>query len=117
MLGSSGSSSVALADLRLTATQLLPFKPSLFVQADDVQSGGNGSPFGDGLRCIGSNALYLQVVFADGAGSASTSIDIVTAGGVAAGQTKAYQLWYRDPLGPCSSGFNATNGLRVPFAP
>jgi hypothetical protein len=117
ILGSSGSSSVALADFRLAAQQVPPFKPGLFVQADTVQNGGNGSFYGDGLRCVDANILFLQVVFTDGGGTASSTLDLISAGGIGAGQTRTYQYWYRDPPGPCSSGYNATNGLSVVFLP
>ena len=33
--------------------------------------------------------------------------------GVAPGETKRYQLWYRDPQGPCGSTFNLSAGLAI----
>ncbi len=54
----------------------------------------------------------------DGAGFSRTTIDIAAAGGVSAGETKVYQLWYRNPTAsPCGSGFNLTNGFAVSWAP
>lgn len=116
-LGSSGSSSVVLADFKLAAEQLPAFKPGVFVQADAVMNGGNGAFYGDGLRCVDANILFLEVVFSDAAGGAASSLNLVSTGGVSAGQSRTYQYWYRDPFGPCSAGYNATNGLRVSFAP
>jgi len=117
LLGSEGSPSVAAADLRLIANQLPPFKPGLFVMANDVQSGGSGSPYGDGLRCVGASETFVQIVFSDGAGIARSSVDLIATGNITGGTSKAFQYWYRDPFGPCSAGFNATNGLRVSFVP
>ena len=38
----------------------------------------------------------------------------IYAGNVTAGDTKYYQLWYRNPLNsPCANDFNASNGVAV----
>ncbi|MCB9913609.1 MAG: hypothetical protein H6828_00505 [Planctomycetes bacterium] len=45
-------------------------------------------------------------------------MDLAGVGGVSVGETRYYQLWYRDPGGsPCGSGFNLTNGVRVVWGP
>ena len=117
-LTGSGSSSIAAGSLVLSGSTLAAFQPGLYFQGDNAIAGGAGAVFGDGLRCAGGNVLRLQVVTADAAGSSSTSVDVAAAGGALAGQTKRYQLWYRDPVGgPCGSGFNLTNGLEVTWAP
>ena len=117
MLRSVGTSSVVAADLALTATQLPAFKPVLFLQADTAENNGMGSPWGDGLRCLGANPLNLQVVFSDVSGAASTNLNLVSAGNLAAGQGKAFQVWFRDQLGPCSTGRSTSNGLFIQFSP
>ncbi len=46
--------------------------------------------------------------------------DIVLAGAPSdddAGETWYFQGWYRDPMGPCGTAFNLSNGLAVTFAP
>ena len=82
---------------------------------------GNGNQFGDGLRCAGGGVRRLQVLFANGANgfATETTVTVSSVGNVSAGQTKRYQLWYRDPStgAPCNSGFNLTNGLEVTWAP
>lgn len=117
VLASNGSSSVVTANLQLFATQVPASKPGLFLLAATMENGGSGSSLGDGLRCVGMNPVKLQVVTADSSGMALTSIDLIAAGAIASGQTKAFQYWYRDPQGPCSSGRNSTNGLLIQFTP
>jgi len=80
-----------------------------------------GIVWGDGLRCAGGTIKRLQVCFADGAGSSATTIPIGAAGGVSAGDTWYYQLWYRTvvapPCGPGVNEFNASNGYAVTWYP
>ena len=74
--------------------------------------------FGDGLRCAGTNVVRLQVLNADASGESLSSLNVALAGGVAAGDSRAYQLWYRDPGGsPCGTGFNTTNGVLATWVP
>ena len=52
-----------------------------------------------------------------------SGLDIGILGGgisglVAAGDTKRYQLWSRDPSSsPCGAGLNLSNGLEITFCP
>ena len=113
-----GSNSLAAADLGLRGAQLPPHKPGLFFQGNDPQSGGNGIPFGDGLRCVAGSIVRLQVVTSNTNGIAVTSTDLALASGANAGDTRNYQLWYRDgPLSTCGFGFNLTNGVALVWAP
>ena len=115
-LRSTGSSSIGTADLVLTGEQLIPSQPGLYFQGNNAINSGNGNPFGDGLRCAGGGVIRLQVRFADGSGSSQTSVNISAAGGVAAGDTKRYQIWYRDPnTTTCGGQFNLSNGLELTF--
>ena len=117
-LSATGSSSVGAGDLVLSGAGAIPGQTGLYFQADYAVNGGNGNLFGDGLRCAGGSLVRLQVLMADGAGNSSTTIDIATKGGVSAGQTKRYQLWYRDPvMSPCGMFFNLTNGYEVAWTP
>jgi hypothetical protein len=59
----------------------------------------------------------MQLVFATVQGSATSSTSIVAAGGPSPGQTLFYQWWYRDLIGPCGSGFNLSNGVRLSWTP
>ena len=118
-LRSSGSSSVSSEDLVLLGTQLVPSQPGLYFQGNNAINGGNGNPFGDGLRCAGGGVVRLQVRFADAGGSSSTSTSIAAKGGVTPGDVKRYQVWYRNPpSGFCGAyTFNLSNGVQVNWSP
>lgn len=116
-LRAAGSSSVTDADFQLLGEGLVPNKPGLFFQGNNAVNEPFGNQFGDGLRCAGGGVVRLEVQFADSTGSCSTSVDLISKGGVSASDTKHYQLWYRDPAGsPCGSGFNLTNGVLTNFS-
>jgi hypothetical protein len=60
----------------------------------------------------------LQVRAADTLGVSETNADLIAKGGVASGDVKYYQLWYRDPATSlCGNLFNLTNGVKVTFGP
>ncbi len=113
-LHSMGNPSVGEGGLSLVGNGIPPGQPGLFFQGINQVNGGAGIIFGDGLRCAGGALKRLQVVGFDGTGSGMTTVDIATKGGVAAGDVRNYQLWYRDPgSSPCASEFNASNGLQI----
>ena len=79
---------------------------------------GAGIQFADGLRCAGGGVIRLQVRFADASGWSATTAAVALKGGVSAGDTKRYQLWYRDPQSTiCGTGFNLSNGYEVVWQP
>jgi hypothetical protein len=118
VISASGSTSIAAGNLVLTGTQLIPGQPGLYFQGNNAVSGGNGVTFGDGLRCAGGNVVRLQVRVANSSGASSTTVNIGATGGVSAGDTKRYQVWYRDPASsPCGATFNLSNGVGVFFCP
>lgn len=109
-----GIAAVSSDSLRLHATRIVPGQPSLFLQGTTAVSGGSGLAFGDGLRCAGGSVVRLQVAMAGETGTASTTAILSSVGNVAPGSTRFYQAWYRDPVsGPCGTGRNLTNGLRI----
>ena len=110
VLSASGSDSASADDLVLSATNLPDNEPGLYFQGNNAVNGGAGNAFGDGLRCAGFEARRLEVQTSAG-GASATSASIVTKGLVNAGDTKYYQLWYRDPS--VGSGFNTSNGLEI----
>jgi len=84
----------------------------LFFQGTNIMNGGNGNPFGDGLRCIAGNVVRLQTVTSDGSGNSATTISLSVRGGIAPGTTMDYQMWYRDTASTCGSSFNTSNAWR-----
>ena len=111
-LGWSGTSSVALDNLVLSAVGGRPNQPGLFVQGASTV----GIPFKDGFFCMGNRTERIEVVFLDPAGAASSTASIVTEGNVSIGDERFYQLWYRDPaVSPCGSGSNFSSAIRVPW--
>ncbi len=112
-LGYTGSNSIGAADLVLTGSGLTPGQPGLYLQGLNAINGGLGNPFGDGLRCVGGGIVRLQVRTANASGLSNTTINVSSVGGVNPGDLRRYQLWYRDPVGPCGGGFNFTNGLEI----
>jgi hypothetical protein len=116
-----GSTSVTATGsdmFKLEGTALVSGQPGLYFQGNNAVNGGQGSQFGDGLRCTGGSVIRLQVKVADSAGRSETTEDLVTKGGVVSGDLRRYQLWYRDPnTSPCGMTFNLTNGVQVLFTP
>lgn len=113
-----GTASVSAGNLVLWTTGLVPGQPGLYFQGNLLENAGQGTTFGDGLRCTGPAGVHLETVFASAAGTSATGGNLALAGGVAVGQTRSYQVWYRDPgSSPCGSGFNASNGLAITWVP
>ena len=105
--GSTGSSWSAFASS-------LPIgQPALLFAGTSVAGGGMGSPFGDGVLCVGGTIQRLEVRNADELGRARWDYVPVSAGWTA-GDVRVVQVWYRDPSGsPCGTLFNLTNALRI----
>ena len=83
----------------------------------------SGTPFGDGVRCIGGSLRRLYVraasagtVVLPGAGDPSLSQRAQAIGDpLQAGSTRSYQLYYRNPAPSfCPpETFNVTNGVQI----
>ena len=65
----------------------------------------------DGIRCAGFNAVRLETTVSDSAGNSVTTSAV--GGGLVGGDTRYYQLWYRDNTGVCGNSHNLTNGLAI----
>ena len=121
LLSASGFASIASDDLDFVVSGMPANKMGL------VYTGQNQLlvPFGNGLRCVGAESLGL-VRFAASTASASGAMSLTGAisaaqaikpASLAAGTTWHFQAWYRDPAGPCGSGFNFSNALRIVIIP
>lgn len=109
----SGTPSIANDTLQLTAS--ITNGAGFFFVGDQQIAGGNGSTFGNGLRCVGGSVLRVRKI-PTGAGMATLpppgqSISVIV--GAQPGDTDYFQVWYRDPLGSCGLSFNTTNGVIV----
>jgi hypothetical protein len=118
LLTAGGSASALLDDLIFHGEQLLPNQAALLLAGLNALNGGSGIPFGDGLRCVGGGIVRLDVEFPNGLGACQYGPSLGAIGGWQSGDTRRFQLWYRDPAtSPCGSGFNLSNGYEIVFAP
>jgi len=114
-----GTRLVAPGQLQLSASALPPQAFSLFIYgANSTQT-----PFGDGFLCVSPFAPGLVRLFpgqsSDAVGDVLITVDYATQpalGVITAGSTWSFQLIYRDS-GFGAAGFNATDGIRITFAP
>ena len=117
-LGFTGTGSVAADDLVMVGSNLLPGKWALLFAGDNAVNGGSGNFFGDGLRCAGGSIRRMGVRVPDANGGASWGSGLASNYGFVAGETKRFQIWYRDISGsPCGTDFNLSNGLEVIWQP
>jgi hypothetical protein len=116
-----GTTSYFTDDLVLHVTHLPANKTGLWLMsAAQVQV-----PLGDGLRCVGSPFYRFGSFNSGPTGSASKGRGIIaasctmlpSAACIQMGQTWNFQVWYRNPTGPCGSGTNLSNGETVTFSP
>lgn len=118
LLDVTGTPSVATGDFGLNAAGLLPGKASLAFAGTEIVNGGAGFLFGDGLRCAGGAVQRLGVRLPNGSGLSSWGPGLLAKGGWTSGDTRYFQVWYRDSRSsPCSSAFNLTNGVQLSFLP
>ena len=109
-LRSNGTSSIAADNLVLTVDGVKPNQYGLI-----FRSTATGSvPFGDGNRCLTGFLARFPLRKSSGAGNIRYGPnEIVGIDGPIPGETRHYQGWYRDPMGPCSSGFNLSSAVTV----
>ena len=113
LLTATGSNQVVNDDVVFHLSQARPNKTAVFLQGATTIN----NAFMDGILCTGNPTERLEFIFLDGAGQGSTSVSIVTEGMVSAGQTRTYQGWFRDGMGPCGTGSNLTNSIVVSWTP
>ncbi len=121
LLSTGGTADVVADDLQVIASGLAPGATGILFMGEAWPSIRTG----DGLLCIdaGATGLYrfpLQMADANGTitydSVVSTSATLAMGmGEVIPGDTRAFQLFYRDAMGPCGNAFNATNAVAVTF--
>jgi hypothetical protein len=113
-LSAGGSAGVAADDLLLQATALPDGGSALLFAGQVALNGGDGVPFGDGLRCAGGAVQRLGIRTPSALGTVFFGPGLAVHGGYSPGDLVHFQVWYRDPTGgPCGNGFNLTNGYEL----
>ena len=112
VLTATGVEDYANPDVTLVATGISN-NFGIFFGANNQTNGGNGSIFGDGLRCAGGGLVRLTSPTSATGNTASHGP--VEASDISAGPgvTRRYQYWFRTPGGPCGTVFNLTNGYEI----
>jgi hypothetical protein len=115
MLVGSGLTSLSADGLVLSVTHLPPAGFCLFFQGDAQTN----APFADGRRCAAGAVVRLATKSHAGFSSFPQfgDLPVHTRGLVAAPGVRTYQVWYRNPAGPCLTGSNLSNGLSVIWVP
>ena len=119
-LDPSGSTSVAMDDLVLTASRMPPNAMTMLF----IGTRGNPVAFGDGLRCL-TNSVQVVMPNADAAGVMAVGPGIGAlacnwngVGCFEVGASKRFQVWYRNSVDFCTpSTSNLTNAVDVIFTP
>jgi hypothetical protein len=117
-----GTPSVSTDEVFLVSYGTGATVPVLFFQGESLLGGGAGLPFGDGVRCVGTNIQRLGVKIAVGGyaeyGSGSDTPISVQGAVVIIGGTRYYQAWYRDSAAYCTAGtFNVSNAVEINWLP
>jgi hypothetical protein len=114
-IGVLGTSFVSANDLDLYVVGVPPGSTGVFVYGpnEDLQ------PFGNGWLCVGSPFTRLGVATANLFGDTTWSVDLnalPASGSIQAGDTRVFQLWFRDPAGG-GAGFDLSDSVTVAFCP
>jgi hypothetical protein len=125
VLAACGSGSVTTDDLELEVTRCPPNKLTLLFmgpgQAAAVYADGirQASPLnGVGVYRFGGLPANAQGSSIRGPGLVAQSLGFPQLlGHIQPGQTWNFQIWYRDPQGPCQGFSNFSNGVEVAFTP
>jgi hypothetical protein len=108
-----GTDSILADDLVLSAA-FMPSGQTALLFAGDAEIAVH---FGDGRLCAGGHQRRIAIASADTLGEASYGPGIAAQAGFVAGDEPRFQVWYRDPQGPCGSGFNFSNAVGLRYAP
>jgi hypothetical protein len=107
--------SISNGSIVLGGSGMPPNSNALYFQGTAAIAGGDGSAFGDGLRCVGGAVVRLGIVQNSSSGTSNRS---APATGLSVGSTRFYQAWYRNAAAFCTaSTFNLTNGVAATWGP
>jgi hypothetical protein len=108
-------------DTALLQGSQMPNSSALYFQGTIQQNSGNGSLFGDGLRCAGGAVIRLGTT-TNVSGSSTypfgAAQPIHIKGAITSPGVRTYQCWYRNAASFCTpSTFNLSNGLEITWTP
>jgi hypothetical protein len=116
LLEAEGTVRVAADDLAFSAEGMPANASALLFQGSGLLQAA-GIPFKDGIKCAGGLTRRFGVNSTGAFGAAAWGPTLAVHGQWSAGQTRYFQVWFRDPSGPCNHYSNTTNALRVTFTP
>ena len=117
-MGSNGMVSITDNALTLSAGPV-PNDNGMFYFGEAFANGGNGTPFGNGLRCVANPIFRLGVLRASGnAFNLDLDLDALPTGAPDAmpGVTWFFQAWFRD-TSAAGAFFDLSDGLAVTWCP
>lgn len=115
-LEATGTASVSNDTLVLSATQIPASAVAWFYQGTQAANGGDGLLFGNGIKCLAGTIVLPQKIHVGLGGGTFPELGGLTVSGtlgVAPGETRYYQVWFRNNNGPCGAGINTSNGIKV----
>ena len=124
LMVNSGTISVAADDLVLQTTQMPGNVFGMFITG----GGSSNLPFGDGLLCVSPGTTGLHRLpptqqatpggmMTKGPGIIAQTMNFPAGQEIQVGMTYYFQTWYRNPPGPCGSGWNMSNAIEITFTP
>lgn len=109
-----GTASASLDDLEFHAQGMPNGTTAILFFSNGAQNGGLGTSFFDGLLCVQAPVLRLGARVAIG-GEGMWGPGLGALGGWGSGDTRYFQVWYRNTTGPCGQGSNTSNGVEIVF--
>ncbi|MCB9915282.1 MAG: hypothetical protein H6828_09050 [Planctomycetes bacterium] len=109
-IGALGVPSAVTGNFRITLAQGTPGQPAMLFSGPSSAE----LPLFNGTRLVGGPLAREAQVVLDGAGAASLAYPIAPG---AAGSTRYFQFWYRDPQHPDGTAVGLSDGLAVTWCP
>ncbi len=121
-MSAGGSTSVLLDDMTLDMTRLPLNKPGILIMSPNADTPAS---FGDGVLCLRAPVFRYFGLNSGPFGNMSFGPGLINyanthlppLGHVTPGSSFHFQGWFRDPAGPCGTGKNLTNAMRINFLP
>lgn len=115
-----GIASISYELLSFSVSPMPPGVAATLVQGTTLLGDGSGVRFGDGALCAGGAVRRLFTRDTGVGGFQVPGPDgptLAQLGQVVAPGERTYQVLYRDPSGPCGTGWNASTAVRLDWGP